>query len=169
MTSSRLSNTCHRRSPASRTGHSTRPPDRHERIVSAPVRQPKHDYAHRTASAERQFWAGRVTTGTVPRVASRFRGSVMGSSSQRGNGLGSIEVDETGVTLRTALRREIEVRREEITRVEVRRVRVPPFWYATNFYFVGVNGQRAGHYFVSFRASALRSAFDTLGYKTVDA
>ena len=60
----------------------------------------------------------------------------MGMPSQRGSGLGSIEVDEAGVKLRTALRRAIEIGREDITRVDVRKVRVPPFWWATNFYFV---------------------------------
>ena len=38
-------------------------------------------------------------------VALRFRGSVMGMPAQRGSGLCSIEVDETGVKMRTALRR----------------------------------------------------------------
>jgi hypothetical protein len=86
---------------------------------------------------------------------------------QRGSGLCSIEVDETGVKMRTALRRKIEIGREDITSVEVRKVRVPPFWWATNFYFVAGDGQRARYYFVAFRTGALRSAFERSGYTVV--
>ena len=100
-------------------------------------------------------------------VALRFRGSVMGMPAQRGSGLGSIEVRADGVTLRTALRREIEIGREDITRVEVKRIRLP-LWRGTNFYFVRSEGKRARHYFAAFRTSALRSALDGLGYAVVD-
>ena len=97
----------------------------------------------------------------------RFRGSVMGMAWQRGSGLGSIEVRVDGVTLRTALRREIEIGRDEIIRVEIRRIRLP-LWWGTNFYFVRGDGKRAGHYFAALRTSALRSALAELGYAVVD-
>ncbi|MGB8857953.1 MAG: hypothetical protein WCC60_01790 [Ilumatobacteraceae bacterium] len=72
------------------------------------------------------------------------------------------------MTLRTALRREIEIGRDDIARVEVKRIRRPPFWWATNFYFVGGDYKRESQYFVAFRTSALRAALDGLGYTVVD-
>ena len=91
----------------------------------------------------------------------------MGMPAQKGSGLGSIEVRAAGVTLRTALRQEIEIGRDDITRVEVKRARQPR-WWGTNFYFVGDDGKRARHYFAAFRTSALRSALNGLGYAVVD-
>lgn len=93
----------------------------------------------------------------------------MVTPAQRGSGLGSIEVGATGVTMQTALRRMIEIRREDVARVEVNTVRLPPFSWATNFSLVGGDNKRARHYFAAYRTSALRAAFDALGYTVVDA
>lgn len=87
-------------------------------------------------------------------------------AAQRGSGLGSIEVRADGVTLRTALRRVIEIERHDITRIEVKRIRQLSGW-RTNFYFVR-GGKRATHYFVALRTSALRSALAELGYAVLD-
>lgn len=92
----------------------------------------------------------------------------MGLPAQRGSGLGSIEVRTDGVTMRTALRRQIELKRADIRRVEVRPIRLP-FWWATNFYFVGDDDKRARHYFVAYRTKALRASFEALGYAVADA
>lgn len=100
-------------------------------------------------------------------MALRFRGSVVALRGQRGDGLCSIEVDETGVKMR-ALMRDIELTRADIERVEVRKFRLPPFWWATNFYFVGGDGRRVRHSFIAYRTRALRSAFESFGYPVVD-
>jgi hypothetical protein len=116
--------------------------------------------------AERQLCAGETARDTVSGVARRFRGSVMVMAAQRGSGLGSIEVRADGVTLRTAFRRVIEIERHDITRIEVKRIRNMSGW-RTNFYFVR-GKERARHYFVALRTSALRSALTELGYAVVD-
>ena len=115
----------------------------------------------------RQSERARPARDTVSIVAQRFRGSVMGMPAQRGSGLGSIEVRADGVTLRTAFQRQIEIGRDDITRIEVRRIR-QPLWWGTNFYFVRGDGERARHYFAAYRTSALRVALDGHGYAVVD-
>lgn len=111
---------------------------------------------------------GGVTGEAGPGESVRLRGCLVAGKWTRSQPTDIVEVSRSHLRFSPWLRDSYEIERDQLQRIEVERIRMPPFWWSTDFAFVLTTGRTAPKRFSPLRPKHTISVLRETGWPVAE-